>query len=890
LKMMGSSDDFCESRSASYGSKRNGSRTSPGRCLPNKLLLCFAVTALSLLAMRPPGLAADWVPFPLYNGEMTSIVMDPSYALTVYVGTRDAGVFKTTDGGEHWQPARTGLTFYPIRCLAVDPQHPNTLYAGTDFDGIWKSADAGNTWARASNGLDTGLVIFNVVVDPQNPNRVYAGLAGGIGLSVGNIYRSIDGGASWEMKDNGIPRYSGTGTRTNGIFSLAIDPANPSVLYAGTGLNGAFRSSDGGESWEAFSVGLPAEAGVLAVTVDILHGNRPAAMVEGDGFDDSGYYVFEGGSWTMIGPMFGILPMHMHFHATNPAVIFCAGGAGDLYRSTDGGITWNNVRWYIADIALHASAPNVLYGASDFDGFTTLGGVYKSTDTGSTWVSASNGIAAEAIRSVAVAPQDSNFIHAGTAAGGIYYSHDGGATWNRGYRMEDQIRYSFYAEINQIAVDPGDASKVYAANPVRFYKSGDHGVLYAELAGVNDTISMAINPQASNPIYVGTEFGGGIYKSSNSGQTWEPKNNGMPTFGDSICPILSLAFDPGNSTVVYAGTQFGGGIVKTIDGGDHWVVKGLTEGNFVHAIAVSPIDSNTVLAGSGFFTGGIYKSTDGGETWAEKLSDIGFVYDFRFDPRNPDLIYAASEGGGVLVSRDGGETWHGFSQGIFYPFVYSLAITGDSPPRLLAGSYGAGLYWRSLDIMASFTASPRTGGVPLEVKFSNGSVGTVNSYSWNFGDGASSTLANPTHTYTTLGTYAVSLTVTGPGGADTETKTAHITVTSVLPTVTVKASDPAAAEPGKDKGSFEITRKGATSGPLTVFYAVTGSAKNGVDYRKLSGQVTFRPGKSSATLKVRPLDDTVREKPEKVKLKLIENAAYRVGAPRGAVVTIRDDD
>jgi hypothetical protein len=80
---------------------------------------------------------------------MTSIAMSANGAETVYVGARDAGVFKTTDGGQPSHLASTSLTIYPIRSLGVDPLHPDTLYAGTDFDGIWKSTDDANTWFKS---------------------------------------------------------------------------------------------------------------------------------------------------------------------------------------------------------------------------------------------------------------------------------------------------------------------------------------------------------------------------------------------------------------------------------------------------------------------------------------------------------------------------------------------------------------------------------------------------------------------------------------------------------------------------------------------------------------------------------------------------------------------
>ncbi|HDQ70731.1 MAG TPA: hypothetical protein ENN19_01395, partial [Chloroflexi bacterium] len=211
-----------------------------------------------------PRLAASsaseaWQPYPLHGGEMTSIAMGPvvtegtTYVETVYAGTRDAGVFKTSDGGQSWQPARAGLTFFPIRTLVIDPQDPNVLYAGTDYDGVWKSSDGGQTWSKSSSGLYEDLLVFDVEIDPQDTDTLYAGLGGGVGLTIGNVYKSEDGGATWTLRDAGIPRSSETSTYTNAIFTLAIDPINPSLLYAGTNFEGAFRSTDGGATWAAIN-------------------------------------------------------------------------------------------------------------------------------------------------------------------------------------------------------------------------------------------------------------------------------------------------------------------------------------------------------------------------------------------------------------------------------------------------------------------------------------------------------------------------------------------------------------------------------------------------------------------------------------------------------------
>jgi len=628
---------------------------------------------------------------------MTSIAMGAvvtegtTHTETVYVGTRDAGVFKTIDGGQSWEPARDGLTFYPIRTLVTDPQDPNILYAGTDYNGIWKSTDGGERWSKSSGGLYEGLIVFDVDIDPHSRDTLYASLAGGVGLGIGNVYKSEDGGATWTLKDAGMPRSSDTSTYTNGVFTLVIDPDDTSLLYAGTNFEGAFRSTDGGETWAPINDGLPFRTGttdyrksVNALALDPHHGNRLSAII------GRRYYVFEAGNWQQVSQdsfsvNTGIARAHLTFHPTLSTTLY---SAGDRFsKSTDGGVNWTKyLGWddsgHVPEIAFHRQTPGTIYAATDIL-MKCWGGVYKSSDQGESWAEASQGITAVPVQSVAIDPQDDAIIHVGAGSGHVYRTEDGGETWSRTYLGS--------IGISDIAMNPQDPQTIYLAS-TRFYTSTDQGETFQEVDQVEypECIDIAAD---SSAIYVGASFGRGVYRSTSGGSTWSQITETLPLFGSSVCPILSIAVDPNDRDTVWAGMQYGGGIARSTDGGDTWHVKGLTETNFVEAIAVDPTNSDEILAGGGFWEGSIFKSTDGGETWQEKASGIAFVQDFVYDPRNPRWVYAATEGYGVLRSFDGGESWHDYSSGIFYPVLYSLDISTDDPPLLVAGSYGSGLYW-----------------------------------------------------------------------------------------------------------------------------------------------------------------------------------------------------
>ena len=198
---------------------------------------------------------------------------------------------------------------------------------------------------------------------------------------------------------------------------------------------------------------------------------------------------------------------------------------------------------------------------------------------------------------------------------------------------------------------------------------------------------------------------GGVYKSTDSGLTWLPKNSSFPTdSGGKPAVVMSIAVDPNNPAIVWAGTEREG-VVKSIDGGDAWQVKGFVDVPDVDAVAVKPGNSNVILVGTGDYRSGgrsgeIQKSTDGGQTWQLKYRGKSTITDFVYDPRNPNWVYAGTgylpnyggEGGeGVLRSLDGGEHWASYSSDLFNPVVFSLAISAEDAAPAARRHDGVGI-------------------------------------------------------------------------------------------------------------------------------------------------------------------------------------------------------
>ena len=204
-------------------------------------------------------------------GSANALVINPRNPATVYFGQSAdppylSGIFKTTDGGLTWTTATVGLPDPAgVVTMAIDPQVPDTLYAGIGGRGVYKTTNGGVSWAVT--GL-AGYAPNSLVVDPRTPAALYASVVTSVGGPLSStIYKSIDGGIAWTPFQNGPPDL---------VTTLAVDPQDPTTLYAGT-LSGVFKSGDGGASWTAMNTGLPP----YAVTALAFDGLTPTTLYAG---------------------------------------------------------------------------------------------------------------------------------------------------------------------------------------------------------------------------------------------------------------------------------------------------------------------------------------------------------------------------------------------------------------------------------------------------------------------------------------------------------------------------------------------------------------------------------------------------------------------------------
>ncbi len=251
------------------------------------------------------------------GNRLNAIVGVPGNPWVYYAGAASGGIFKTSDGGAHWDPIFDSQTVSSIGALAVAPSDPNVVWSGTGEafirsnisvgTGIYKSVDAGKTWSLM--GLDRTGRIGRIVIDPANPDNV---LACALGHAYGpqperGVFRTTDGGKSWNrvlfVDEN------------TGCSDIAMDPNNPRTLFAGMWQieihtwgrtsggpgSGLFKSTDGGATWKRLEGhGLPdAPVGKVSVAIARKNSNYVYALIEtGDGLPVNGKPTQRGQLWS----------------------------------------------------------------------------------------------------------------------------------------------------------------------------------------------------------------------------------------------------------------------------------------------------------------------------------------------------------------------------------------------------------------------------------------------------------------------------------------------------------------------------------------------------------------------------------------------------------------
>jgi photosystem II stability/assembly factor-like uncharacterized protein len=315
----------------------------------HKLLrLCALVLFILALLHRDAldGFAGDdtWSTTGPYGLRIMGLVVDPNDDRIIYATTPEGSpyVFKSTDGGDTWLPSGSGLGGAGwTDSLVIDPRDSSVLYVAGGEGPLYKSSDAGQTWV-ARNVLieDTGtkfIRAMSVAVSPID-GTVYAGGYDWVPSpddAGGGIFRSKDGGETWERLANGAP----TGT----VGSLILAPSAPHIIYAGSSDSGIgiYRSTDSGNSWQPIHNGFANAPRVMRIAVD-PHDSQVVYM----SVISQGVYKSKNGgaSWTPIGSGLNMDVRTIIIDPDNQQTLYAGGGADigspGVYRSLDQGLSW----------------------------------------------------------------------------------------------------------------------------------------------------------------------------------------------------------------------------------------------------------------------------------------------------------------------------------------------------------------------------------------------------------------------------------------------------------------------------------------------------------------------------------------------------------------------
>lgn len=655
---------------------------------------------------------------PERGGRSIAVAGSASRPFEYYFGATGGGLWKTTDGGQDWEPVTDeALNSSSVGAVAVCEADPDVVYLGMgevelrgnimQGDGVYKSTDAGETWQHL--GLEATQAIGRVRIDPNDCNRVFVAALGhpfGPNPERG-IFRSLDGGQTWEkvlfVSDS------------TGAVDLSMDPNNPNVLYAGFwqvyrkpwmlssggAESGIFKSTDGGDTWTELTAnpGLPEPPiGKIGVAVSPADPNRVYALIEARG--------------------------------------------GGVYRSDDGGASWEHVNedrklrqraFYYTRIYADPQNADVVYALNT--------GFYKSVDGGETFP--------DSLRSrpphgdqhdLWIAPNDPQRMINGND-GGANVSFDGGDTWTeqdfptaQPYLVVTTEHFPYHVcgaqQDNSTVCVPSDGWEHLSArgpNHGYYYAVGggesghiaphpqDLGVFYAGSYGGNLTeydhrtgqerdirvwprnpmghsagdipqrfqwtYPIVLSPQDPEVLYVASQH---LWRSTNRGQSWEQISPDLTyadpmTLGPSGGPItkdqtsieyyatiFAVAPSPHDPNVIWTGSD-DGRVNVTRDGGGTWTdvtPDDLPKFSRVTMIEVSPHNAGTAYVAAGRYRMDdrapyVFRTEDYGETWTKVVNGIAqgdYVWSVREDIVREGLLFAGAEHG-VYVSWDNGANW-----------------------------------------------------------------------------------------------------------------------------------------------------------------------------------------------------------------------------------------
>lgn len=677
----------------------------------------FAATVLGLYRSTDSGRNWSQVGSGLPAPNTAPVISLTASGNTVFAGTFGAGAFRSDNNGGSFTSINNGLTGFALSVLRLLVTENGALLAGTGDQfgrgsGLYRSLDGGGSWQLSRSGITASL--------GQTLLQTDAGLF--VGTAESGVNRSSDNGQSWVPVNNGLAG--------NALVVHALAKQN-GVLFAGTDGDGVYRSTNNGQSWTKTSTGSlnSAQVFALAVAGDGLYAGAVSTGVYRSTDSGQSWSSISGG---LTGPalnVYSLLPIR--------GAVLAATDDG-VYRLTENSQTWVRSGSGLAGRFISAllSTQNFLFAA------TLGGGVFRSTDNGQTWLPVNTGLSDEALN-VATLLALGDSIYLGTVAlnvggEGVFRSTDGGQSWQpfrlafgqqSVYALETDGQRIFAASFGDGVFVLANNVQSWAANNAnlgnRFvnavfaadsailtgtlgggvFRSANQGQSWQSTAGLPPNSNVQSLTGAGNQIYAGL-FAGGVYRSGNGGANWT-------SAGLTAQTINTLVL--GNAALLFAGTD--AGVQRSPDQGTTWQPAGLSNLRVVSLV----VSGNRLLAGT--YGNGIHASTDNGTNWTQIGSGANGLMNLNVTAltlgTDGTTLFAGTDGGGVYRSTNGGISWTAVNTGLPITLnVFSFSVSGT---KLYVGSiYGVflsednGGKWTQLNAgllniyVTSLTASGKT--------------------------------------------------------------------------------------------------------------------------------------------------------------------------------------
>ncbi len=621
-----------------------------------------------------------------------------------------------------------------IRSMVIDPTNANRIWVGSVGGGIWRSTDAGVSWQPVA-GFSANLAVSSMVIDPTNASVLYAGTGESFAANTGSseglnpaanglrgngVYKSTDAGVTWSQLPTtrpGDPAVCGGGPApTSGcpwsyVNRLAISP-DGSTLLAAT-VNGTQRSTDGGATWSA----TPSFSGNIQ-DCRFSPTNSGRAIASRPSPSAARYSTDGGQSWisaTFTPPLNasagGTGRIELAYAPSNPSIVYASvdqftGAApnqtqGDIYKSLDGGQTYTRV---------NASNPGntFLGGQGGYDNviwvnpfnpnFVVLGGIniYRSTDGGLNWTAIANGGNGSAHSDHHGIFASSNFDN--TSNKTVYFTNDGGI-----YRAND---------VSTVTLTSGWQALNNTLGVTQFYgaTASADGVIVGGTQD-NGTVRYTGDPQAWTTMFGGD---GGFCAADQTDNTYfygEYINLGIVRSNDGGASASYIYCNP-VPTSPNGGPCTGAGITDAFNGA-----------NFIAPFILDPSNQTTMLAGGL----SLWRSNDikaaGLPTWAAVKAPTGNaspVSAITIAPNNSDFVVVGHNDGQIFLTFNAtaaSPNWSKVSNGTPARFVTRLVIDSTRSPNWIYATFGgfsSDNIYRSQDFGATWTSVAGAGatGVP----------------------------------------------------------------------------------------------------------------------------------------------------------------------------------